>query len=119
MTRATTVQATVSVVAPSVAAGMASDRALPASVRPIIMATGPVMDAGRMVSTTFLPKNFTSRPAAMEIKAGEDDAELRVLDGLCGEDTVHLLKALGRAHAGDGRKIGKAGAVVQGDLSAR
>ena len=32
------------------------------------MATGPVMEAGRMVSTTFLPKNFTSRPAAMEIR---------------------------------------------------
>ena len=68
VTRPTTVQATVSVVAPSVAAGMASDRALPAKVKPIIMATGPVIEAGRMVSTTFLPKNFTSRPAAMEMR---------------------------------------------------
>ena len=65
--RATAVQAMVSAET-SVAAGTASDRALPARVRPMIMATGPVMEAGRMVSTTFLPKNFTSRPAAMEIK---------------------------------------------------
>ena len=69
MTRATMVQATaIPWLTSSPTVGMASPRALPARVRPIIMATGPVMEAGRMVSTTFLPKNFTSRPAAMEIR---------------------------------------------------
>ena len=87
VTRATTVQATVSVVAPSVAAGMASDRALPAKVKPIIMATGPVMEAGRMVSTAFLPKKLHQQAGGNGDEAGEDDAELGVLDGLCGEDT--------------------------------
>ena len=67
VTRATAVQATVSALT-SAAAGMASLKALPAKVKPMIMATGPVMEAGRMVSTTFLPKNFTSRPAAMDTR---------------------------------------------------
>ena len=52
----------------SVTLGMASLKAFPARVRPMIMATGPVMEAGRMVSTTFLPKKRTNRPAAMEIR---------------------------------------------------
>ena len=67
VTSATTVHITLSGVT-SVTLGMASVSALPTSVRPMIMATGPVMDAGRMVSTAFLPKKRTSRPAAMDTR---------------------------------------------------
>ena len=67
VTSATTIQAVLSAVT-SVTFGMASESALPASVRPMIMATGPVMDAGRMVSTALRPKKRTSRPAAMDTK---------------------------------------------------
>ena len=49
-------------------AGAASERALPASVRPMIMATGPVMEAGRIFSTARRPQKRTSRPAAMDTR---------------------------------------------------
>ena len=49
-------------------AGMASLRALPARVRPMIMATGPVMEAGKIFSTALRPQNFTKIPAAIETK---------------------------------------------------
>ena len=53
---------------PSAAAGAASDKAFPASVSPIIMATGPVIEAGRIRSTALRPLKRTRRPAAMETR---------------------------------------------------
>ena len=52
----------------SSATGAASLRALPASVRPMIIATGPVIVAGSNFSTDLVPKNLTNSPAAIEIK---------------------------------------------------
>lgn len=51
-------------------------------------------------------------------QAGKNDAELGVLNRFGGQDAIHLFKAFGGAHAGDRSQIGKAGAVVQGDLPA-
>ena len=42
--------------------------ALPASVKPMIMATGPVTEAGRIFSTRSMPPQRTSKPAAMDTK---------------------------------------------------
>ena len=50
------------------AAGAASERALPASVRPMIIATGPVMEAGSIFSTARRPQKRTIRPAAMDTR---------------------------------------------------
>ncbi|MPM84822.1 hypothetical protein SDC9_131898 [bioreactor metagenome] len=51
-------------------------------------------------------------------QAGGDDAKLRDADGFRRQDTVHLDKALRRDQAADGGQVGKAGAVVHGDLTA-
>ena len=51
---------------PSTAWGAASERAFPARVRPMIMATGPVMEAGRIRSTALWPQKRTRSPAAMD-----------------------------------------------------
>ena len=67
-------------------------------------------------------RSFTSRPAAMETRPEKHDAELGVLDGARGENTRGLTRSAKPSaahHAGDGREIGEAGAVVQGDLPAR
>jgi hypothetical protein len=47
-------------------AAAASERAFPASVKPITMAIGPVIVAGRSFSITFLPSFLTIIPAAIE-----------------------------------------------------
>lgn len=46
----------------------ASPSALPASVRPMTIAIGPVTDAGRILSMMSLPHALTRKPAAMDTK---------------------------------------------------
>ncbi len=54
---------------PSAALNMeASIIALPARLRPMIIAIGPVMAGGRMRSITSRPTFFTNKPAATETK---------------------------------------------------
>ena len=67
VTSAITVHQTL-VLVTAVSFGIASLRAFPARVRPMIIATGPVTEAGKMVSTAFLPQKRTKRPAAMDTK---------------------------------------------------
>ena len=64
----------------------------------------------------FLAKELHQQAGGNGHQARADDAELGILDGLGGQDAVHLLEALRGAHTGNGRQVGKAGAIVQRDL---
>ena len=68
VTRDTTQTQPVAAAPAAEAVGAASLRALPARVRPIIMATEPVIVGGSTFSTAFFPENLTKRPAAIEIR---------------------------------------------------
>ena len=103
------------------AAGAASMMALPAKVRPIIIAMGPVTWAGRILS------HLHTAPADQKAgddgdDTGEDDAKLRLRDMLRQKDVGARVvnqfrrQILCRNHAGDGGQVCEGGAVVHGDF---